>query len=466
MFRSLFQLPVAIALLLTACDPADDGSLIDDDAPLSSYESIFDGAPLGKDLPFEIKADGPAPSQHTDLVALQTSVKSQGSRGVCSIFATAALMEHLYLKAGMDDPDFSEQYLQWSTKFELGAFRNTSGSNNYFNLQAINRFGIPAEDAWPYEAVQWGAAQDSACVGDNQPTRCYTNGEPTDEAREAERFELPRNRSLSTRRAAIMDHIRVSGTAVAIGLDFFYQSWNHRRSTLPTNSDNWDQGIILAPNAGDVVASHAQRAGHAVVIVGWDSELEVPRRDEAGAIMRDADGNPVVERGFYIIKNSWGTAGFGIDNPYGAGYGLLSIRYVEDYGNAQVADVPEFTPPVPAPGEADTFESAPNVVIPDNDRDGITDTMVVDTEGDVERVTITVDITHSFRGDLVVALRKGDTRVLLHDRVGGGQRDLVQSFVVDADFDGLDRGGEWILEVSDTARVDVGTLTRWSLAIE
>ena len=54
----------------------------------------------------------------------------------------------------------------------------------------------------------------------------------------------------------------------------------------------------------------------------------------------------------------------------------------------------------------------------------------------------------------------------LHDRVGGGQRDLVQTFVVDADFDGRDRGGEWILEVSDTARTDVGTLTRWSLAIE
>lgn len=466
MFRHLFQLPVAITLLLAACDH-DDGELVDDDAPLSSYESIFDGAPAGKDLPFQIKADGPAPLQHTDLLATQSEVKSQGKRGVCSIFATAALMEHLYIEAGMDEPDFSEQYLQWSTKFELGVFRNTSGSNNAFNLQAIHRFGIPQEDAWPYEAVQWGEAEDPACAGtENLPTRCYTNGEPPAEAREAEMFKLPRSRATSTRRAAIMDHIRVNGTAVAIGLDFFYQSWNHRKSTLPTNPENWARGIVLFPNDEDIEASHAQRAGHAVVIVGWDSEMEVPKRDAAGVVVRDADGNPVVEKGFYIIKNSWGTAGFGIENPHGAGYGFLSMDYVEEFGNAQVADVPEFAPEQPEPGEADRFESSPALAIPDNDKTGVTDTIAVDTTGAVSRVTVTVDITHSFRGDLVVALRKGDARVVLHDRVGGGQKNLSQSFVIDSDLDGIERGGEWTLEVSDTARADVGTLGRWVLAIE
>jgi hypothetical protein len=464
---ALLQL-CAFSALIPACDPGDDAELIDDDAPLSSYESIFDGAPVGTDLPFEIKADGPAPLHHTDLLATQTEVKSQGKRGVCSIFATAALMEHLYMKAGVDDPDFSEQYLQWSTKFELGVFRNTSGSNNAFNLQAINRFGIPEEDAWPYEAVQWDGTNDAACTdtGEDLPTRCYTNGEPPESATAAEKFKLPKNRSLSTRRAAIMDHIRVNGTAVAIGLDFFYQSWNHRKSTLPTTSDNWDRGIVMYPNDADIEASHTQRAGHAVVIVGWDSELEVPKRDRAGEIIRDEQGNPVVEKGFYIIKNSWGTAGFGIENPHGAGYGFLSMDYVEEFGNAQVADLPEVAPEEPEPGEADVFESSPSLAIPDDDDAGVSDTIAVDTTGPVSRVSVTVDITHTFRGDLVVALRKGDKRVLLHDRKGGGQENLAQTFAIEADFDGIDRAGEWTLEVSDTARVDVGTLGRWSLAIE
>lgn len=467
MFRRAIQLPLAFFLALSACD-ADDGDIVDDDAPLSSYASIFDGEPGGKDLPFQIKADGPAPRQHSELVGEQSPVKSQGKRGVCSIFATAALMEHLYIKAGVEDADFSEQYLQWSTKFELGAFRNTSGSNNSFNLQAINRFGIPEEEAWPYEVAQWSEVEDPACVGtgENLPTRCYTNGEPPESAKAAEKFFLPRNRSISTRRAAIIDHIRVNKTAVAIGLDFFYQSWNHRKSTLPTTASNWDEGVVLYPNDEDIEESHKQRAGHAVLIVGWDLDLEIAKRDAAGNVVVDAAGEPVMEKGFFIIKNSWGTAGFGIDNPHGAGYGFISMDYVEEFGNAQVSELPEIAPPEPEPGEADTFEATANLAIPDNKPAGVRNTITVDTAGEVSRVTVGVDISHTFRGDLVVALVKGDRRVLLHDRKGGGQKDLVTTFVVETELDGIERGGEWTLEVIDTARADVGTFETWSLAIE
>jgi hypothetical protein len=45
------------------------------------------------------------------------------SRGVCSIFAATAMVENLYLKAGMpaDAVDFCEQYMQWSVKNQVGA---------------------------------------------------------------------------------------------------------------------------------------------------------------------------------------------------------------------------------------------------------------------------------------------------------------------------------------------------------
>jgi hypothetical protein len=39
-----------------------------------------------------------------------------------------------------------------------------------------------------------------------------------------------------------------------------------------------------------------------------------------------------MEKGFWLFKNSWGTASFGVENPYGAGYGWLSYRYVDEYG--------------------------------------------------------------------------------------------------------------------------------------
>src|SRR5688500_7306267 len=166
------------SLILVACDPGPDTD--DSDAPLSDYDALMNGAPTNADLPFQIKADGPAPVVHTELLDLQSPVRSQGKRGTCSIFATAALMEHLYIAGGMEDPDFSEQYLQWSSKFEVGAFRDTSGSNAQVNLQAINRFGIVSEDAWRYEALEWGELEDPQCVevDGKKPTHCYTNGQP------------------------------------------------------------------------------------------------------------------------------------------------------------------------------------------------------------------------------------------------------------------------------------------------
>jgi hypothetical protein len=466
--RNLRLLPLGVVLALsTLIGCADEKG--DDDAPLSDYAPLFDGVPSNDELPFDIKADGPPPAQHFELIELQSPVKSQGSRGVCSIFSTVALMEHLYLLAGMEDPDFSEQYLQWSAKFEVGSFPNTSGSNNHFNLQAIHRFGIPAEEAWPYETSEWNEFDDPECgENDNKPTRCYTNGAPPPEALEAEKFLLPAGRFINSRRAAIMDHIRVNGTGVVIGLDFFYQSWNHRRSTLPRNLDYWDQGNVLYPNPTDVTESHKQRAGHAVLLVGWDLDKEIPIVDAEGNFVHDDNGELVVEKGFWLFKNSWGTSGFGIDNPHGAGYGWLSMRYVDEHGNARVTDVPDFVAPDPDDGdddgEGDTFVNDEIVSIPDNDPTGISSTIEVPAGATVGRVTVSVDIAHTWRGDLIVRLRKGDRVVTLHDGTGGGQHDLRTTFDVD-DLEGIDREGIWTLEVVDRARFDVGELETWSLTL-
>src|SRR5690606_4833236 len=160
------------------------------------YETLFAGAPANDLLPDENKADAIYPAQFSDPIQWDTPVKSQGSRGVCSIFSTVALMEHLYNKEGtLQDPDFSEQYLQWSVKFQVNSFPNSEGSNAYYNLRAISEYGIVEEAVDPYEPFPWGVADDPACDGsDAQPTRCYTNGEPSAEALAARKYKLPRGR--------------------------------------------------------------------------------------------------------------------------------------------------------------------------------------------------------------------------------------------------------------------------------
>ena len=466
-FKNLGALALlgAVSLGCGADGRPSPGAEGDDDAPLSSYESVFSGAPDNRTLPTEGKADAVYPAKFSDLVREQSPVRSQASRGVCSIFSTVGLMEHLYIKAGVATPDFSEQYLQWSAKNEVGSFPHSGGSSADANLRAISRFGIPEESAWPYESFPWTSANDPECKDDDadgQPTKCYTNGEPPASARTAQKFKLPAGRYVSTR--DLKDRLFRKKTAVIVGLDFFYQSWNHRRSTLPVVDESFRQGIVLAPNDADVTESHKHRAGHSILIVGWDDALEVPIVDKDGKPVPGTDGKPRTEKGFWIFKNSWGTARFGVTNPYGAGYGYLSMRYVDDYGSAYTSDVPTVTPPPPPPSAGDRFEARPAAGIPDGSRTGITSDVTATGTGKAGRVTVTVDITHPYVGDLVVRIRHGGRAVTLQDQQGGSDDDLKKSFTI-GDFADLDRAGTWTLEVADVAAQDVGTLNAWSVQI-
>ncbi len=339
--------------------------------------------------------DDNLPSVHSDLVQYQSSVKSQGRRGVCSIFANVGFMEHLYIKARAKyeaDPelaarfpdDFSEQYLQWAVKFTGGgSFPDSSGSNAYYNLRAITNHGIPVEAAWKYEPNQWNADDDEACTGeDDQPTHCYTNGHPEDAVKDGPKYILAPSSRLSARR--IKSHINNNKTGVVLGLKFFYQSWNHRKTNLEPNKASWNQGIVLYPNQADYDDSTAEGrgAGHGILIVGWDDTLKVPTVDGEGkhtctapnslttskidAGTQCPEGHTIdSEKGFYIFKNSWGTGNFGKDNEYGDGYGFISKKYIHEYASCRVSRLPrpsdlpeiEIEPePEPEPeGESRTF---------------------------------------------------------------------------------------------------------------
>ena len=191
-------------IFLAACGEAMPGDepqipVMDNDPPLTTPDSLKADAPKADQIPFEGKADTILPKAF-DIVSLQTPVRNQAKRGVCSIFSTVGLMESLYKKAGMANPDFSEQYLQWSVKSQVRAFTSTEGSSDYYNLQAINRYGIPVESAWPYEQAPWTEANDPACKGsgDGLPTKCYTNGEPLPAMKAATKYKLPAGRWVST----------------------------------------------------------------------------------------------------------------------------------------------------------------------------------------------------------------------------------------------------------------------------
>ena len=100
--------------------------------------------------------------------------------------------------------------------------------------------------------------------------------------------------------------------------------------------------------------------------------------------------------------------------------------------------------------------------IPDNDREGIEDVLYV--EDDVQTLSISVDIEHSYRGDLIVkAISPESISYTLHRRHGGSRDNLQTTFrVVLQSKD--HSAGDWVLQVSDHANKDEGILKKWSIS--
>jgi len=109
--------------------------------------------------------------------------------------------------------------------------------------------------------------------------------------------------------------------------------------------------------------------------------------------------------------------------------------------------------------------------IPDNNAAGVTRSLKIDSPGKVKTVEVTVDITHTYIGDLVVTLQspKG-SRIVLHDNFGAGQDNIMKTYssanVPDLEeLKGETISGNWSLKVADMMAQDVGKLNRWSLKI-
>lgn len=116
---------------------------------------------------------------------------------------------------------------------------------------------------------------------------------------------------------------------------------------------------------------------------------------------------------------------------------------------------------------------SPNLAIPDNNTTGITSTQNYTATGTVASVKVKVGITHTYKGDLEVALIGPDgTTVLLHNRTGGSTDnintvfpDLTAPAASLSAFTGRSIAGNWSLRVRDLAAADLGTLNSWTLCL-
>jgi zinc metalloprotease ZmpA len=104
--------------------------------------------------------------------------------------------------------------------------------------------------------------------------------------------------------------------------------------------------------------------------------------------------------------------------------------------------------------------------IPDNNATGITSVLPVTGNGAVGSLSLSLNITHRFRGNLVVTLIAPDgTSFIVRNRQGGSADNIIINNMAITTFNGRTAAGTWQLRVQDRAAGNVGTLNSWSLSM-
>ncbi len=112
-----------------------------------------------------------------------------------------------------------------------------------------------------------------------------------------------------------------------------------------------------------------------------------------------------------------------------------------------------------------TYESTTGASIPDNSATGASVALNVPDTFTFKSLSVSVDIEHTWRGDLKVELQKNGTTVsTLHDQTGGSADNLTQTYTLTPAAVGGDAGkANWSLKVTDTAAQDTGRIKTFKL---
>ena len=95
----------------------------------------------------------------------------------------------------------------------------------------------------------------------------------------------------------------------------------------------------------------------------------------------------------------------------------------------------------------------------------VVDTISVPSSGNVASVSVNLNITHTYIGDLKVDLvAPDDTTKTLHNRSGGNSYDIIATYT--PNFNGTSISGTWTLKINDDyPSLDDGVLNSWTLTI-
>lgn len=117
-------------------------------------------------------------------------------------------------------------------------------------------------------------------------------------------------------------------------------------------------------------------------------------------------------------------------------------------------------------GSAQTYSNTADYSIPDNSSTGISSPITVSgRSGNAPATTtVSVDIRHTYSGDLVVDLIAPDGSVYtLSNRSGGSTDNIIKTWTVNLSGEAIN--GTWKLRARDYGRLDTGYINSWSITM-
>lgn len=201
----------------------------------------------------------------------------------------------------------------------------------------------------------------------------------------------------------------------------------------------------------------ASASGSSAIALSWSASTDSGGSGLAGYRIERCAGAGCT--GFAQIATVSGTSYSDSGLSAGTTY-RYRIRAYDNAGNVSAYS---------AIAEATTASSAPSLFQNTADyaiRDFSTTTSPITVSGRSgnapSNLRVNVDIKHTYIGDLRVRLlAPNGTAWTLHNRTGGGTRNLIRSYTVNASS--VPANGTWRLEVYDAARGDTGYIDAWSL---
>ncbi len=132
--------------------------------------------------------------------------------------------------------------------------------------------------------------------------------------------------------------------------------------------------------------------------------------------------------------------------------------------NAGASNTKTATVTVGSSGGVQTYSNGTDANIPDNNATGVTSSIAVSgrTGNAPSNAQVSVNIVHTFQGDLIVDLIAPDGSVYnLHNRTGGNTQNINRTYTVNLSSEALN--GTWRLRAADRASVDTGRIDSWSV---